>query len=79
MRDLGFAALRVRVHNDIARVELDPADLPRAVEPETRERITSLLKECGFRYVTLDLQGYRQGSLNEVFKRLEKLPPLSPT
>jgi uncharacterized protein len=75
LRDLGFSALRVRVHHDIARVELDPADLPRAVEPETRERITTLLKACGFRYVTLDLQGYRQGSLNEVFKRLEKIPP----
>lgn len=77
LRALGFGQLRVRVHDDVARVELDPDEIPRALEPELRDRMVDVLKQCGYRYVTLDLQGYRQGSLNEVFKRLEKVPPLA--
>ena len=52
LRDLGFQRLRVRSHNDIARIELDPDDIPRAVEPATRELIAGQLRECGFQYVT---------------------------
>jgi len=77
LRALGFGQLRVRVHDDVARVELDPDEISRALDPELRVRMVELLKECGYRYMTLDLQGYRQGSLNEVFKRLEKIPPLA--
>jgi uncharacterized protein len=70
LRDMGFNQLRVRVHGDIARIEFAPEDMPRALEQETRERIVVALKACGYRYVTIDLQGYRMGSLNEVFKRM---------
>lgn len=68
LRDLGFTNLRVRAHGDTARLELDPAQLARAAADPLREQIVALVKASGFRYVTLDLQGYRRGSLNEVFK-----------
>ncbi len=74
LRDLGFRQLRVRVHDRIARIELPAADLPRALEPATREAIVSQLKACGFLYVTLDLQGFRSGSLNEALPSLATLP-----
>jgi uncharacterized protein len=77
LRALGFGQLRVRVHDDVARVELDPDEISRALDPALRMRMVDLLHECGYRYMTLDLQGYRQGSLNEVFKRIEKIPPLA--
>ncbi len=67
IRDMGFEQVRVRVHNDIARIELAPADIPRFLDEETRQAIVNGLKSLGYRYVTLDLQGYRSGSLNEVF------------
>ena len=72
LRDLGFDSVRVRSHGDMARIELDPADIERAASPDLRGAIANHLKGCGFRYVSLDLQGYRQGSLNEVFKRIER-------
>lgn len=67
LKDLGFTNLRVRAHGDTARLELDPAQLARAAAAPLREQIVALVKAAGFRYVTLDLQGYRRGSLNEVF------------
>ncbi|HPD15685.1 MAG TPA: ATP-dependent sacrificial sulfur transferase LarE [Planctomycetota bacterium] len=63
---LGFTGLRVRHHGAVARLELRVADLPRAVAPDTREAILAALKALGYRYVALDLEGYRTGSLNEV-------------
>ncbi len=66
LKDLGFTNLRVRAHGDIARLELDPAQLARAAQDPARAQVVALLKICGFRYITLDLQGYRRGSLNEV-------------
>ena len=68
LKDLGFSNLRVRAHGDTARLELDPAQLARAAADPLRMQIVALLKGCGFRYVTLDLQGYRRGSLNEAFR-----------
>lgn len=68
LRDLGFTNFRVRVHGDIARIEVPADDIARLAEPAIRERAVAWLKKCGYRYVTLDLQGYRRGSLNEVFK-----------
>jgi uncharacterized protein len=65
LRALGFTQLRVRFHDSIARLELDAADLTRAIEPEVRAAILDLGAELGFTYVTLDLRGYRSGSLNE--------------
>ncbi len=62
LRGMGFRELRVRHHGDVARVELDPRDLQRAVA--SRIAIASALRQAGYRYVTLDLQGLRSGSLN---------------
>jgi uncharacterized protein len=64
LRALGFRQLRVRFHDTIARLELEVAELPRALE--ARERIVELGKQLGFAYVALDLAGFRSGSLNEV-------------
>lgn len=67
MRGLGFTGFRVRHHGDIARLELPVNDLPRALE--LRESIVTRLKELGYIYVTLDLQGFRSGSMNEPLQR----------
>ncbi len=66
LRDLGFRVCRVRHHGDTARLEMDPAEMRRALDDEVRDRIVRELRALGFRYITLDLQGYRTGSLNEV-------------
>lgn len=67
--DLGFHQLRVRIHGKdkdyIARIEVLPEDFPRLMEEEKRIRIYDYLKSVGFAYVTLDLKGYRTGSMNE--------------
>jgi uncharacterized protein len=62
---LGFRVCRVRHHDDLARVEIGRDELERALHPEMRAAIVRELKAVGYRYVTLDLQGYRLGSLNE--------------
>lgn len=67
IRDLGIEQVRVRVHHDMARIELAPEDIPRVLDSETRHTLVNGLRSLGYRYVTLDLQGYRSGSLNEVF------------
>ena len=67
--DLGFRQVRVRIHGTIARIEVDPAEIPRIVEPENASRICSYLTDLGFSYVTLDLKGYRTGSMNETLKK----------
>jgi uncharacterized protein len=63
---MGFHRLRVRHHGDLARVEIAREDLHRALRLEVLDGITAALKACGFRYTTLDTQGYRTGSMNEV-------------
>jgi uncharacterized protein len=65
LRDLGFRVFRVRHHDDLARVEIGRDEMARALEPEIGAAIVRDLKAAGYRYVTLDLQGYRTGSLNE--------------
>ena len=62
----GFTQVRVRAHGEIARIECRPVDLPRLVEPELAARLAARFKELGFRYVTVDIEGYRTGSLNPV-------------
>lgn len=62
---LGFRVCRVRHHDNLARVEIGRDELPRALAPETSDAMVRSLKAIGYRYVTLDLQGYRTGSLNE--------------
>ncbi len=66
LMDLCFRQFRVRIHGRLARIELLPEDFPRIMEEETRHRIDRSLKEIGFSYVSLDLRGYRTGSMNEV-------------
>lgn len=63
---LGFRQVRVRHHGELARVEIARADLPRALDMTMLDEITSVVRAAGFRYVTLDTQGYRSGSMNEV-------------
>lgn len=65
LRDLGFRQLRVRHHGDIARIEVPEEDLARVFEGENRQRIISGLRAQGYLYVTLDLEGYRTGSMNK--------------
>jgi pyridinium-3,5-biscarboxylic acid mononucleotide sulfurtransferase len=62
---LGFRVCRVRHHDELARVEIGRDELDRALDPDMRAAIVRELKAVGYRYVTLDLQGYRLGSLNE--------------
>ena len=65
LRDLGFRVCRVRHHGELARVEIGRSEMPRALEPDVNGAIVRGLKAAGFTHVTLDLQGYRTGSLNE--------------
>jgi uncharacterized protein len=65
IRQFGINELRVRNHPDVARVEINPADFPVIMNNEVRQKIIDHLKSLGFRYVTLDLQGFRSGSGNE--------------
>lgn len=65
LRSLGFRQLRVRHHGEIARIELAPDELKQALEPGRLARMSGALHDLGFRYVALDLDGYRTGSLNE--------------
>jgi pyridinium-3,5-biscarboxylic acid mononucleotide sulfurtransferase len=65
LRDLGFRVCRVRHHDTLARLELGADELHRALEPDVRERIVRELRAIGYQHVTIDLQGYRMGSLNE--------------
>jgi uncharacterized protein len=64
LRSLGFRELRVRHHEDLARIEVPLAELGRLLEPGVRDRLVRGLKALGYRYVTLDLEGFRSGSLN---------------
>ncbi len=68
LRALGFRQVRLRHHGPLARVEVDPSELPRALDPEMARRIVAELKPLGFRWVSLDLEGYRTGSLNAVLE-----------
>jgi uncharacterized protein len=69
LRDLGFRQFRVRLHDKLARVEIASAELPRAMTPEMAAAIAARLKAAGFLYVSLDLEGYRQGSLNDALPK----------
>ena len=61
---LGFRQCRVRFHGEMVRLEIAEDELPRALTPEMAREFTRIFKELGFQFVTLDLEGYRQGSLN---------------
>jgi uncharacterized protein len=66
IKALGFRQFRVRFHGEVVRIEVAREEMARALTLEMAERFTQIFKKLGFRYVTLDLEGYRQGSLNEV-------------
>lgn len=64
--DMGFTQVRVRIHQKLARIEVLPEALTKLLEPANREKIITEFKKYGFSYVTMDLNGYRTGSMNEV-------------
>lgn len=66
--DLGFGQIRVRMHGEMARIEVLPEELQRMTEPDVRAVVTEKFKELGFNYVTLDLMGYRTGSMNALLR-----------
>jgi uncharacterized protein len=68
LRELGFRQFRVRVHGELARIELAPDELARGLAGQLPQQIAVRLRELGFAFVTLDLEGYRQGSLNSLLK-----------
>ena len=70
LRKLGLAEFRVRHHDTIARIEVQPKDMDKIMSE--RSRIVEKLQELGFKYVTVDLQGFRSGSLNELLTDEEK-------
>ena len=71
LRSLGMEQVRVRVHGDVARVEVPAGRIGDLVHGEARERIIATFREIGFRYITLDLQGFRSGSMDEVLPSVE--------
>jgi len=64
LHELGFRQVRVRYHENLVRIEIAPEELPRALTPEMARKFVDIFKPLGFSFVTLDLEGYRQGSLN---------------
>jgi len=66
LRALGFEQIRLRHHGNLARIEISPEELPKALEPTMAAAIAKTIKALGFRFITLDLEGYRTGSLNAV-------------
>ena len=66
LRELGFRQVRVRHHGEVARIEVLPSEIPHLLASDVAEKVVKRLKSLGFKYITLDLQGYRTGSMNEV-------------
>jgi uncharacterized protein len=64
LRDMGIVLFRVRDHGDIARIEVSQEDIERLAAPGMRSRVVSQLKEFGYKFVCLDLTGYKSGSMN---------------
>ena len=66
LKSMGFRQFRVRYHDNLVRIEISPEELAKALDLRFAAQVTSIFKGLGFHYVTLDLEGYRQGSLNSV-------------
>jgi uncharacterized protein len=66
---LGFRQFRVRYHGELVRIEIARDEMEKALTLEMAARLATLFKPLGFHYVTLDLEGYRQGSMNETLQR----------
>jgi uncharacterized protein len=73
LRDLGFRQFRVRHHGETVRIEISPEELPRALTPAMAAAFTALFKRLGFKFVTLDLEGFRSGSMNQLLTADELL------
>ncbi|MCH8206556.1 MAG: hypothetical protein IH956_06080 [Chloroflexi bacterium] len=72
LRDLGLRQLRVRHHDTVARIEVEPADFAVLIDDSVRKRIADYFRSIGYAYVTLDLEGFRSGSLNETLSLSRK-------
>ncbi|HYJ47205.1 MAG TPA: ATP-dependent sacrificial sulfur transferase LarE [Pyrinomonadaceae bacterium] len=72
MRELGFREFRVRHHDELVRLEVAPAELDRALRRDMVDELARRFRALGFRYVTLDLHGYRTGAMNEVLKKSDE-------
>src|SRR6266446_8690494 len=72
LRDLGFRQVRVRHHDKLARIEVERSEIPRLIEDEMSRTVTDGLRKIGYIYVTIDLLGYRTGSMNEGFFKKKK-------
>jgi uncharacterized protein len=72
LRKMGFRVFRVRHHENLARLEFGPEDLKKALNVRMAGRLTTLFRSLGYKYVTLDLAGYRTGSANEVLSESDK-------
>jgi pyridinium-3,5-biscarboxylic acid mononucleotide sulfurtransferase len=68
LRDFGFVEFRVRLHGELARLEIAPSEMERALRIETTDQLAKAFRQLGFRYVTLDLHGYRSGAMNEILE-----------
>jgi uncharacterized protein len=80
LRRRGFHVLRVRYHKgDLARIEVSPDDLPRFAQLELRSELLPAFRALGFKFVTLDLEGFRSGSLNSVIPAEDLLRGISRT
>jgi len=69
LRGLGLQQVRVRDHGDVARIEVEPATLARLLDGELRQAVVGAVKSAGYRYVSLDMEGYRTGSMNEALEK----------
>jgi uncharacterized protein len=77
LRRLGIGQLRVRHHGTVARIEVEPVDFAALLDVAVRKRITQHFRSIGYAYVTLDLEGFRSGSMNEVLAGRRKKGPAS--
>jgi uncharacterized protein len=71
LRELGFRQFRVRHHDTLCRIEVEPQDIPRLIA--VREEVTARFRELGYLYVTVDLEGYRSGKMNDVLKKTDSV------
>lgn len=75
LRELGFNQVRLRHHGTVARLEVEPGEIARLARPDLRDRVVKFMRSIGFQFVTLDMAGYRTGSLNEVLTDRAKETP----
>lgn len=77
LADLGFSHIRARHEKNTLRIEIDPSQIKLIADDNLRLGLVAKMKELGYHYVSIDLEGYRQGSMNEPVKMLYQIPPVS--